>query len=255
MSTGWSDVTEKAPCPICKHPDWCSRSQDGRMIVCRRIDNGMGIHKVDRSGGDFWLYRLDGISMPSTTQVVDLPPEAPRAAPEILDRVYRSLLNLLTLEKHHYENLWARGFPPDTNFAFHLLYRSLPLKNRYALASEVLREFGEEIVRLVPGFFQKQKNGNKWWSLSGIPGLFIPVRDLRGWIVGLKIRADDPQVPNRYFYLSSRKHDGPGPGAQLHVPLHTSSSDIVRITEGEIKADLASLRTKLLTVSIPGVSI
>ena len=86
-------------------------------------------------------------------------------------------------------------------------------------------------------------------------GLLIPVRDVDGRIVALKIRADQAGDGPRYTTLSSKKHGGPGPGAQCHVPLHPGlATDVVRITEGELKADVATVLSGVLTLGIPGVA-
>lgn len=53
--------------------------------------------------------------------------------------------------------------------------------------------------------------------------------------------------------MSSKTHGGPGPGAQVHVPLHTGGRETVRITEGELKGDVATVLSRILTISIPGV--
>jgi hypothetical protein len=55
--------------------------------------------------------------------------------------------------------------------------------------------------------------------------------------------------------LSSTKYGGPGPGSQVHVPLHDELDlSVVRLTEGELKADVATALAGMLTVSTPGVS-
>ena len=80
----------------------------------------------------------------------------------------------------------------------------------------------------------------------------VPVRDIEGRIVALKIRADEG---SKYTYLSSTKYGGPGPGSQVHVPLHDELDlSVVRLTEGEFKAEVATALTGTLTVSMPGVS-
>src|SRR5207245_1887547 len=51
-------------------------------------------------------------------------------------------------------------------------------------------------------------------------------------------------------------HGGPGPGAPVHVPLHAFSTEApVRITEGELKADVATVLSGVLTIAMPGVSV
>ena len=64
-----------------------------------------------------------------------------------------------------------------------------------------------------------EQDGRRWWSLAGAAGLLIPVRNLDGHIVALKVRADVPGDGPKYTTISSAKHGGPSPGAQVHVPL------------------------------------
>jgi len=72
----------------------------------------------------------------------------------------------------------------------------------------------------------------------------------------MKIRHDEvPEGESRYRHFSSSFCGGRSSRNRVHVPLHESldSGNDVRITEGEIKADFATLRTDVLTLSIPGV--
>jgi hypothetical protein len=85
--------------------------------------------------------------------------------------------------------------------------------------------------------------------------MLIPVRDIDGRIVALKVRADHPGDGPKYTTISSAKYGGPSPGAQVHVPLHSGQGDTVRLTEGELKADVATVLSGLCTISIPGVAM
>src|SRR5262249_29587763 len=106
------------------------------------------------------------------------------------------------------------------------------------------------------GFYIAKRDGQCWGSIAGAAGLLIPVRNLDGPIVALKVRANDPGDGPKYTTISSAKHGGPSPGAQVHVPLHDGPyGDTVRLTEGELKADIATALSGLLTVSIPGVAL
>src|SRR5215212_8360654 len=85
--------------------------------------------------------------------------------------------------------------------------------------------------------------------------MLVPVRDIEGRIVALKIRADEAGEGSKYTYLTSTKYGGPGPGSQVHVPLHDELDlSVVRLTEGELKAEIATALTGTLTVSMPGIS-
>jgi hypothetical protein len=128
------------------------------------------------------------------------------------------------------------------------------LAGRAALARRLVEQWGADVCARIPGLYVAEREDRRWWSLAGAPGLLIPVRDLEGRIVALKIRADAPGDGPRYTLLSSTRYGGPGPGAQVHVPLHIGAHDVVRVTEGELKADIATALSGMLTLSLPGVA-
>lgn len=251
--TNWREVTRTRQqyCPICGHDSWCRLSTDGAWAICRRLDTGEGEHRLDRNMADYWIYRLDGGSESDPTPW-EPDPHLPCADEATRDRVYQSLLRHLTLTPAHRDALIQRGLSEDAIRAQG--YRTLPRDGRSAMAKALLEEFNEAILRTIPGAYVKTENGRSWWSWAGAPGLLIPVRNVAGQIVALKVRADDPNLP-RYSSISSRQHGGAGPGALIHVPLHVNvDTTTVRITEGELKADVAHHRTGMLTLAVPGVS-
>ena len=48
----WLRVSRQRPCPVCKKPDWCTYTSDGRVVCCMRVES----EKVVRNGG--WLHRV-----------------------------------------------------------------------------------------------------------------------------------------------------------------------------------------------------
>src|SRR5262249_50932324 len=89
------------------------------------------------------------------------------------------------------------------------------------------------------------------------------------------VRRDTIDKDSRYLYLSSTRYKGPSPGSPVHVPLVATrpgtfgpkpgtiavptlptppSANTVRLTEGELKADVATALSGLLTISVPGAS-
>jgi hypothetical protein len=91
--------------------------------------------------------------------------------------------------------------------------------------------------------------------MAGPAGLLIPVRDTQRRIVALKIRVDEPGDWPKYLYLSSTQHGGPGPGSQPHVPLFHGDTTTARITEGELKGDVATVISRMLSIGLAGVSV
>jgi hypothetical protein len=251
-SVGWRAASTDSPCSVCGKPDWCSVSADRKRAICRRKDDGSGVLRTDKSGQDYWLYELNGHGTPG------LPEEGPsedreepeRANPETLDRVYGALLGALDLSHAHRQDLHRRGLTEAGIKRGG--YRTLTPKGRELLARTLVGHFGVGVCSRVPGLYEK---GAGRWSVAGAAGMLVPVRDIEGRIVALKIRADEAEDDPRYTYLSSTKHGGPGPGSQVHVPMHEELDlNVVRLTEGELKADVATALTGVLTVSMPGVS-
>ena len=146
-------------------------------------------------------------------------------------------------------------------------YRTLAdLQGALAAGAAAQRAVGAALAR-VPGFRRRPPadGGAPVWGLSAHPGLLIPVRDPHGRIVALKVRRDDiedgrPANP-RYVYASSARWGGPGPGAPPHLPLLAAPPlpspivAVVRITEGELKADVATVLSRIRTVSVAGVGV
>jgi hypothetical protein len=107
----------------------------------------------------------------------------------------------------------------------------------------------------VPGFYVAEKNGKRYWSVAGMGGLVIPIRDVQGHITRLAVRLDEPpENGGKYRYVSSKKKGGPGSGAPVHVPKFEGNKTVVRVTEGALKATIATRLSGMLTIGLPGVS-
>ncbi len=244
----WVEVTPKHPCPICGHDHWCRVSRDGGTAVCRRVAGGH--HKVDRAGLDCWVYRVKD-SPPPESQ--DPPPAAEPDCADAATRhaVYSALLDLLELSPAHRDNLRSRGLP-DTDIA-RRGYRTLPERDRARLARALEQRFGREVCLRVPGVYRKTDGGRAWLSVAGWSGLVIPVRDVERRVIALSIRLDDGASGGKYRFLSSKGHDGPGPGAPVHVPLDDRPKDVVAVVEGALKADVVTALWDVPAIGLPGV--
>jgi hypothetical protein len=252
-SGGWRRVTPAQSCPVCRKPDWCSVSADGTVAACRRVEAGCWRSKTDRAGAPVYLHRLDGTGGPPPEPLP--PPGGPapaRADADALHRVYSALLGALPPCAAHRDGLRRRGLA-DAEID-RRGYGTLPVRGRAGLAHQLGDRFGHA-VRSVPGLFFKQGEGGRLYlTLAGYPGLLVPVRDVAGRVVALLVRRDDAGDGPRYSYLSSTRHGGPGPGAPAHVPRGiTAPAEVVRVTEGVLKGDVAHALSGLPTVGVPGV--
>jgi hypothetical protein len=83
----------------------------------------------------------------------------------------------------------------------------------------------------------------------------IPIRDEKRLIVACLIRVDETRDGGgKYRWLSAPPDSvGCGPGLCVHFPFHDGPRDVVRITEGPLKADIATALSGTLTLGLPGV--
>lgn len=244
----FAEVSTRQRCRICEKPDWCKYDEESGVSICRRISGG--IHRTDKAGAEFWMY-FDNDKKSSSIKNYEFikkgfiketpPPE------HLLNEFYTAVIHELTLSKHHYESLVSkRKIPPEE--VERRQYRSLSNQNRKRIANILVSKFGEEKCSLIPGMYKDQ---NTDWRLAGCEGMLIPVRSIQGSIVAFKIRSDRQ---GKYFWLSSKTKGGRSPGCPLHFPLSDwKNTTVIRLTEGELKADVATVYTGIPTISIPGV--
>ena len=241
MTRAWSAVSRRDPCPVCGQPDWCAVSSDGRVARCMRIVDGPDvIAREDSAGVPYGLaFLADGPRDPSRYQP---DPDPPRADEDTLHAVYSALLDVLALTPAHRSALRARGLCDDAIDARG--YRTLPPDGDRRRVMGALRSaLGGKIPDDVPGI-----HGGR---LAGYAGILIPVRTGDARVRALKIRADDTKAP-KYTWLSSQ--DGPSSGAPCHVPVSTGCPGEARVTEGPLKADVATHLSGLLTLGVAGCS-
>jgi hypothetical protein len=173
--------------------------------------------------------------------------------------IYSLILSKLGLSNTHRESLHLRGLS-DT-FIDSANLRSVDPKTRTGQASKALREWVNDdpgklkAALSVPGIIQYDGRPLQFRSPLG---LLIPVRNSSGKIIALRIRLDSSSAGGKYRWISSRRPDdplSPSPGTPCHVPLGISGPiDTVRITEGELKAEVAFALSGIPTVSIAGVN-
>ena len=241
---GWQRVSKSEPCPVCNGPDNCSVSSDRNAVWCGRQDAG----SLRQNAGGQWLHIVGQSDSPRPV-IQPASDSIAAAGPELRDRVYVSLIAILDLEDRHRQDLLDRGMSAATIASG--MYRSLPASGRGHLVRQLLKVFDSETLETIPGF--RWKNGRL--ILGGAAGLLIPVRNIDGQYVACRLRPNDPAGGGKYRWLSS-PGDGPSSGVHCHVAgdLETICDETeIRITEGEIKAEIAYQETGIPTVSIAGV--
>lgn len=245
----WRRFTDVHRCVLCGRPKTCSVTSDGAVVWCKSVAS----ETPSKSGiADGWLHFLDDANR-TTVKGWNLPeiPLAKRAgSADVLDAVYRELLTLFALEPRHRANLEARGLSAEQIERGQ--YRTLPPRSRHEEGARLGRLFSDGQLSQVPGMFQRHGG----WTIGGQAGLLVPVRDIHARIVGLKIRLDEAQEKGgRYRYLSSSTHGGAKADLVVHVPLWVEpwGAPELRVTEGELKADVASALLGSAVIGIPGV--
>lgn len=193
---------------------------------------------------------------PKKTVVPDPKADAARR----VDNIYRALLSFSPLTPEHAAALSRRGLSVEDVRG--LGYGSLPIR-RTELCQRLESSF--KTLQGVPGFWMNERGG---WELAGKSGILIPIRNREGLIVGMKVRVDKPSSASQKYLLLSSNPKQEGEGGKSKYPSGTAAQvlphwpadrptkiKVLRWTEGEVKADIATTMTPEYTMSIPGVAL
>lgn len=286
--------TTARPCVRCGLSDRCSVSTNGAHGLCRTVRAWHPTDRVkeDRNGEEYAVISLGASGSDQSPGQQPDAPEAPIsewrmliAAPDVRHRIYSTLASECPLQKDDLAGLLARGLsieecralgywshPADPDRRSHLVFQMESEKaagesGKKRGLREKRPEFSQDELVGTPGIYRIDGTGGL--VLSGPGGLGIPVRDTEGRIVGARVRHVGEDRKKRVLWLSSPARPdvlSAGCSALAHVPLmsvelrasvmdaRSRGTLTVRITEGEIKADIATLRTGILTLSIPGAN-
>ena len=219
-------------------------------MACRRQPHGALRTVTYRDGTTAYVHHT-GASLGAT-----VPPlahtarsTATRAPDADLNRVYTALLAQpgLALATHHRDQLAGRGLTEADIRRYG--QRSLPDMARGSVVRPLRALYRDELLLAVPGIVTRDGPYGPYLTLSGVPGLLVPVRSVAGLIVGLLLRPDHPRPGGKYLWLSQ---GGPGSGARVHVPPGARSGGRVIVTEGALKADVAAALSGRTLVGLPG---
>jgi hypothetical protein len=257
-------------CPACGSRGWCQYSDtaSGTMVMCMRPEGaahpGFQRTKQTRDGADAHFVLLNGVGGYHAKSPSNGARNGPAPADlATRDAAYKALVRTIGLTPEHAADLVRRGLSgPDAASG---RYGSIGVNSRHEVAVLVQSETGlaDDEILAVPGF---GKDDLDRLELTGPAGMIIPVTDKDGMISGCQIRPDKPlveknesgaeKVISKYLWLTSSKAGGPGAVASAHVPPVADISktfDVVRLTEGPLKAHVATVKSDLHTIGIPGV--
>lgn len=181
--------------------------------------------------------------------------ENPVASLDRRHHVYTALLAMLSLLPMHKADLLKRGLAHEA--IVRNGYKSYPLDKKKRL--DICRSLSQKFdLTHIPGFYTDDAGA---WNIVNLPnGYFLPARNLRGEIQGLQIRVfpfNKEFHRNKFFWLSSPdKPNGAGASNWLHtsIPPGKRVNGRVWLTEGSLKADVASFFTGAPFFAIPGTS-
>ena len=269
----------RARCPYCKDYKY-------RFYLSHRMDNAVfWCHNCGTAGNAVTLYKdfnPDGRFLTNSeayeallanplVRCDQVPYEVGESASLALrplherSEIYLTLLTLLDLEEKHRRNLLNRGL--SEQIIEGNMYRSIPtdpIKRR-----QVMEELSARFdLAGIPGFHTKS---NRWQMASTKQsGILIPVCSKDNLIQGLQIRLDDPppkiiEMPDgskqekkgdrfRWFSTGGAYYrNGTGISSYIHV-VGDTSADTLYLTEGPLKADVASfLSNGKLFIGLTGV--
>lgn len=168
-------------------------------------------------------------------------------APPRNHSIYVDYIGKLGLQPADLSHLTKRGL--SSEHIHKAQYATKPVNNS-SVAQEALGHISKKYKPDgVPGFFINEKGSP---SQSGSTGIIIPCRDVNGHISSLLIRntpyktGKSTKFGNKYIYFSSNgKEKGGKVWSTTHCPIvrgpaRKVSGTTVRITEGFLKADVAS---------------
>lgn len=174
-------------------------------------------------------------------------PQASLAPLEERDRVYRALLNRLTLAPDHRESLLRRGLTDEA--IERLGYKSTPVVGFHALAQSLLDEgytlFG------VPGFYRDEDG--RWTMAVWRRGILIPGTYF-GKIQGFQIRLDHKMKKGGKFLTFSSRDELDGTMGENWCHMVGPVREKILLIEGYMKADIVHHFTGQTMLAIPGVT-
>lgn len=160
------------------------------------------------------------------------------------DRIYRAAIAALPLRRSALDDLERRGLTRTDIDRFG--FRSLPQRGRqHAEYLTRMRErFGDELLRLCPGFVDKNGRLTFWSAYAGRDGYVVPYADERGRVTGLQAKL----IGGRYLTASGARYE------DMHV-VAGAPAETLFVVEGGTKAMVASVLGPAWCFGVPGQAL
>lgn len=254
------------PCPLCDHPN----TRDGHLNINLKKNVFRCSKCGEFYGGVFDLYayfknisrddvqsalqgRLVGSNSykKRTDKATKRPapvrtPQAPLADIDIRNHTYQALLDQLSLDSDHKENLLHRGLSEDE--IVRLQYRTTPQDGFQTIAKNLVAENCQLLG--VPGFYVDK---SEHWTMSAVrKGIIIPCRDRLGRIQRLHIRTDTERRGKFRPLSSVDKPNGCATENWCHLAGPVQEN--ILLIEGYMKADIVHYLTGQTVLAVPGVT-
>jgi len=238
-------------CPACKKKGYCSdHAVDAAQHICRRgkPKKFPSIDRIEKNGVRTWMFRTDGAPIDGGRAEV---PSAPDALASVQTRheTYSAMIDALgadPLVAADRQSLLARGLSEGDIKAARYFTMQGDDASRAALVARMTTALGHAPPIGVPGFYLLGSDPTV--HVVGYGGQGIPVFNTLNQIVGVRVRIAIEDGGKKYVWLSRPSKEGvvgAACEASVHVPPHDDAASTVevRITEGEYKAHIATVRT------------
>lgn len=179
---GWFEYYREV-CPVCGKSGGCMINEKGDTVVCIRTESPIVFSQNFQS----WVHRLEekqSHDLEGMQQSIKTNKKVPS---NLLDFVYRSLMDCTTLKTEHHSHLMNEKRKMQEEEISIRGYRSFPQKP-WEIVKEITKKIGYKRFSGIPGFFENQYG----WTLAGSEGIMIPYRNEYNEIVGFQIRVDNP---------------------------------------------------------------
>ncbi len=264
----------QVPCP------YCARLEKKHKMYVNADNRVFNCFKCGSKGGTVDLYALTFdlsfdeakeemkervlgkrtfskvVASPNKTpnlKVVDEISQSPTLPMEYRDKVYRAMLDSLTLSDADREYLHSKGL--NDRAIDGLMFRSLPIGTlaRARLVFSLNQKGFTELLG-IPGFYEKEG------KVKFVPfehGILIPVLSPDKKIQTFQIRSTSKEVAKdkRYYALSSAKFNkGCKSETFVHCVIPNREITAAYLTEGCLKADIAAVKSGKPFLAILGVN-